>query len=86
MAKIINEYRCEQWLKRALRHYIDGTHTKGIEVNAFWKLATDAGVYIPDTYGDDAPMSKVLPKYVKEIVSITNPETGEHLFSSFRFA
>lgn len=80
----ITERRCENWLRRTIAERLDWTRTKGIEVNCFWRMAEQDHVYEPGTYGDRCPMSKVLPKYVKDIEDIRDKD-GNYLFSAFRF-
>ena len=84
MEKIITEKRCEHWLRRFLRHVLDGRNLTGIEVECFWKAAADAHVYEPGTVGDGCPMSKVLPAYVKEVETVTDRD-GNYIYSAFRF-
>ncbi len=79
-AKIIKVEWCENWIKsKFMNHPIQGG---GIEVNHFWRMAEEAGLWVRGTYG--SPMSEALQKMTK--VKIISDDDGNYKYSVFKLA
>lgn len=76
---------CENFIRAAFgpkHHAYAGKAEAGIEVNCFWKMAQDAGLWEPGIYG--GPMSEALEKLT--VVESINTDDGKFLFNVFRLA
>lgn len=77
MAKKIKVEWCENFIKSQFKK-LPG-FAKGIERNCFFKMAAEAGLYTPGTYG--SPMSEALGNLVE--VKTIQDDNGNYLYSAF---
>jgi len=77
MAKNIKVEWCENFIKAQFKK-LPG-FAKGIERNCFFKMATEAGLYTPGTYG--SPMSQALGNLTE--VKMIQDDKGNYLYSAF---
>ena len=77
MAKKIKVEWCENFIKSQFEKLPE--FAKGIEINLFFKLAAEAGLYTPGTYG--SPMSQALIKLTD--VETTRDDKGNCLYFAF---
>lgn len=80
MKKIRQEW-CEKFIiARFTKHHAFPGPSAGIEVNCFWKMAEQSGLWERGTYG--TPMSKALAKLTT--VDTVYDENGKRIFDFFR--
>lgn len=77
MAKNIKVEWCENFIKSRFKKIIG--FGKGIETNCFFKMATEAGLYTPGTYG--SPMSQALENLTE--VKLIQDDKGNYLYYAF---
>lgn len=68
---------CENWI-RALFDRIS-PYGRAVEMNLFWRMAEEAGLYEQDTYG--SPMTQALTKLCN--VRFVTDENGNHKYTVF---
>lgn len=72
---------CENWI-RAKFEKLAKLGANGIYTRLFWKEAEKAGLYVKDTYGDDAPMSEALGRLCS-VVDVVD-QKGYTVYSVFK--
>lgn len=76
--KTIKVEWCENFIKSVFTKRV--IENGGIEVNCFWKLAEESGLWLPDTYG--TPMSEALSK-LTSVVAVSD-KRGNFLYNVFK--
>lgn len=72
---------CENFIRaRFTKHHAFPGPNAGIEVNCFWKMAEQSGLWERGTYG--TPMSKALGNLTT--VETVSDENGKRLFDAFK--
>lgn len=65
--------------KEFIAELFAGKENYGIEMNLFWRLAEERGLYQPETYG--GPMSKALEDMCT--VRTRNDDKGNYILTAF---
>lgn len=82
MAKEIKIEWCKNYIASAFlkHHAFKDNPEAGYEINCFWKMAENAGLYIKGTYG--SPMSFALDEMCN--VEIISDDDGNYLYTAFK--
>lgn len=74
---------CENFIRAAFtKHHAFPGPNAGIEVNLFWKMAEDSGLWERGTYG--TPMSEALSNLTK--VETVHDDNGNFCYNVFKLA
>lgn len=74
---------CENFIRAAFtKHHAFSGPNAGIEVNCFWKMAEDSGLWERGTYG--TPMSEALSNLTK--VETVHDDNGNFCYNVFKLA